>query len=180
VNAFHGNLGYSYVMDEPALHIVLNRFPNTAELAASALVLSVLVGVPAGILSAVYRGSWVEKLIMPLILVGQSMPAFWSGILLILLFSVHLHLLPASGKAGLKTFILPTVVLASLTTATIARISRGSFLEHLEREYVRTARAKGASETRIYAFHVLRNASLPVLTIIGLEAGNLLGGAVIV
>ena len=117
---------------------------------------------------------------MPLVLIGQSMPAFWSGILLILLFSVHFHVLPSSGKAGLNTFILPTVVLASLTMATIARITRGSFLEHLEREYVRTARAKGASEVRVNLRHILRNAILPVLTIVGLEAGNLLGGAVVV
>lgn len=179
-NAVHGNLGFSYVQGQPALSIVLNRFPNTVELAVSALVLAIVVGVPAGILSAVYRDTWVERLVMPLVLVGQSMPAFWSGILLILVFSVHLHFLPSSGKAGLATFILPTVVLASLTMATIARITRGSFLEHLEREYVRTARAKGASEFRIHARHVMRNAMLPILTIVGLEAGNLLGGAVVV
>lgn len=179
-NAVHGNLGYSYVQGQPALSIVLNRFPNTVELAVSALVLAIVVGVSVGILSAVYRDTWVERLVMPLVLVGQSMPAFWSGILLILLFSVHLHLLPSSGKAGFTTFILPTVVLASLTMATIARITRGSFLEHLERDYVRTARAKGASEFRINARHIMRNAMLPILTIVGLEAGNLLGGAVVV
>ncbi len=179
-NALHGNLGYSYVQGQSALSIVLSRFPNTVELAVSALVLAIVVGVPVGILSAIYRGKWVERLLMPLVLIGQSMPAFWSGILLILLFSVHFHVLPSSGKAGLNTFILPTVVLASLTMATIARITRGSFLEHLEREYVRTARAKGASEVRVNLRHILRNAILPVLTIVGLEAGNLLGGAVVV
>jgi peptide/nickel transport system permease protein len=179
-NAFRGNLGYSYVQGESALSIVLSRFPNTVELAVSALVLAVIVGIPVGILSAIYREKWVERVLMPLVLVGQSMPAFWSGILLILLFSVHFHLLPSSGKAGLSTFILPTVVLASLTMATIARITRGSFLEHLDREYVRTARAKGASELRVNLRHILRNALLPVLTIVGLEAGNLLGGAVVV
>lgn len=179
-NALHGNLGYSYVQGQSALSIVLSRFPNTVELAVSALVLAIVVGVPVGILSAIYRGKWVERVLMPLVLIGQSMPAFWSGILLILLFSVHFHVLPSSGKAGLNTFILPTVVLASLTMATIARITRGSFLEHLEREYVRTARAKGASEVRVNLRHILRNAILPVLTIVGLEAGNLLGGAVVV
>lgn len=179
-NALHGNLGYSYVQGQSALSIVLSRFPNTVELAVSALILAIVVGVPVGILSAIYRGKWVERLLMPLVLIGQSMPAFWSGILLILLFSVHFHVLPSSGKAGLNTFILPTVVLASLTMATIARITRGSFLEHLEREYVRTARAKGASEVRVNLRHILRNAILPVLTIVGLEAGNLLGGAVVV
>ena len=179
-NALRGNLGYSYVQGQAALSIVLNRFPNTVELAVAALVLAVVVGVPVGILSAIYRGKWVERALMPAVLVGQSMPAFWSGILLILIFSVHFHLLPSSGKGGLNTFILPTVVLASLTMATIARITRGSFLEHLEREYVRTARAKGASELRVNLRHILRNATLPVLTIVGLEAGNLLGGAVVV
>ena len=179
-NALRGNLGYSYVQGQAALSIVLNRFPNTVELAVAALALAVVVGLPVGILSAIYRGKWVERALMPAVLVGQSMPAFWSGILLILIFSVHFHLLPSSGKGGLNTFVLPTVVLASLTMATIARITRGSFLEHLEREYVRTARAKGASELRVNLRHILRNATLPVLTIVGLEAGNLLGGAVVV
>lgn len=178
--AVHGNLGFSYVQGQPALSIVLSRFPNTVELAVAALLLAIVVGLPIGVLTAVYRDTWIERLLMPIVLAGQSMPAFWSGILLILIFSVDLHVLPSSGKGGWTTFILPTVVLASLTLATIARITRGAFLEHLEREYVRTARAKGATELRVLSRHVMRNAMLPILTIVGLEAGNLLGGAVVV
>ncbi len=177
--ALRGNFGYSYVQDQPAMHIVLSRFPNTVELAVGALVVALGIGIPAGILSAVYRGRWPERTLMPLILVGQSMPAFWSGILLILVFSVRFHLFPSSGQGGLRALVLPAITLGSLSLATIARMARGSFLEQLDRDYVRTARAKGASGMRVMFGHVLRNALLPVLTITGLEAANLLGGAVL-
>jgi len=116
---------------------------------------------------------------MPVVLVGQSMPAFWTGILLILLFSVRLHLLPSSGQGGLDSLILPAVTLGSLSLATFARITRSSFLEQLQKEYVRTALSKGAGPLRVMVVHVLRNASIPILTIAGLELANLLGGAVI-
>lgn len=177
--AIHGNFSYSYVQGQPAMHIVLNRFPNTVELAVAALVLALAIGIPVGMISALYRGRWPERVLMPVILVGQSMPAFWSGILLILIFSVRFPIFPSSGQGGLNTLVLPAITLASLSMATVARMSRGSFLEHLHREYVRTARAKGASTLRVVAGHVLRNALLPVLTIVGLEAANLLGGAVL-
>ena len=177
--AIHGNFGFSYVQDQPAMQIVLNRFPNTVELAVGALVVALGIGVPVGIISAVYRGRWPERVLMPLILVGQSMPAFWSGILLILIFSVKFHLFPSSGQGGIRALILPAVTLGSLSLATVARMARGSFLEQLDREYVRTARAKGSSAIRVMFVHVFRNALLPVLTITGLEAANLLGGAVL-
>lgn len=179
VMALHGNFGYSYVQDQPAMHIVLGRFPNTVELAFGALVVAVALGVPVGIVSAVYRGRWPEKTLMPLILVGQSMPAFWSGILLILVFAVKFHLFPSSGQGGLRALVLPSVTLGSLSLATVARMARGSFLDQLDREYVRTARAKGSSAVRVMLGHVFRNALLPVMTITGLEAANLLGGAVL-
>lgn len=179
VNAVHGNFGYSFVQNQPALNIVLSRFPNTVELAAGALVFALALAIPIGILCAVYRGRWVERALMPIILVGQSMPAFWSGILLILIFAVHWHIFPSSGQGGLRALILPSVTLGSISLATLARMVRGSFLEHLNREYVRTARAKGASMPRVLLRHVFRNAFLPVLTILGMETANLLGGAVI-
>lgn len=178
-NALHGNFGYSYVQDQPALHIVLSRFPNTVELALAALVVAIGLGVPIGIISAVYRGRLAEKVLLPVILVGQSMPAFWSGILLILVFSVRFHLFPSSGQGGLRALVLPAVTLGSLSLATMARMARSSYLENLDREYVRTARAKGASTPRVLLGHVFRNAMLPVLTISGLETANLLGGAVL-
>jgi len=117
--------------------------------------------------------------LMPVVLVGQSMPAFWTGILLILFFSVRLKLLPSSGQGGLESLVLPAVTLGSLSLATFARITRSSFLEQLQKEYVRTALSKGAGPFRVMVFHVLRNASIPIVTIAGLELANLLGGAVI-
>ena len=179
VHAAHGNFGYSFVLDQPALGIVLTRFPNTVELAVGALVFALSLAIPIGILSAVFRGKWIERALMPVILIGQSMPVFWSGILLILIFAVHWHIFPSSGQGGLRALILPSVTLGSLSLATIARMIRGSFLEHLNREYVRTARAKGASASRVLLRHVFRNAFLPVLTVLGMETANLLGGAVI-
>lgn len=179
LHALHGNFGYSFVQNQPALKIVLGRFPNTVELAIGALIFALVLAIPIGIFSAIYRGKWVERLLMPIILVGQSMPVFWSGILLILIFAVHWHVFPSSGQGGLRALILPSVTLGSLSLATIARMVRGSFLEHLNREYVRTAKAKGASTSRVLLRHVLRNAFLPVLTILGMETANLLGGAVI-
>ena len=178
-NLIHGNLGYSYVQDQRAIDLVLDRLPYTAELAVAALVLSLAVGVPIGMLTAVYRGTWIEQALMPIILVGQSMPSFWSGILLILLFSVHFHWLPSSGTGGIRSLILPAITLASLTMATFARMTRSSFMEQLNQEYVRTARSKGVGAGRIMVAHVLRNASIPIITVLGLETANLLGGAVI-
>lgn len=177
--AVHGNFGYSFVQGQPSLKIVLNRFPNTVELALGALIFALILAIPIGILSAVYRGRWIERILMPIILVGQSMPVFWSGILLILIFAVHWHIFPSSGQGGLRSLILPSVTLGSLSLATIARMVRGSFLENLNKDYVRTAKSKGASQTRVLVRHVFRNAFLPVLTILGMEAANLLGGAVI-
>ena len=178
-NLIRGNLGYSYVQDQRAIDLVLDRLPYTAELAVAALVLSLAVGVPIGMLTAVYRGTWIEQALMPIILVGQSMPSFWSGILLILLFSVHFHWLPSSGTGGIRSLILPAITLASLTMATFARMTRSSFMEQLDQEYVRTARSKGVGAGRIMVAHVLRNASIPIITVLGLETANLLGGAVI-
>ncbi|MHB8618127.1 MAG: ABC transporter permease [Chloroflexota bacterium] len=175
----HGNLGFSYVQGQPASTLVLDRLPYTVDLAVAALVLALLVGIPIGMLTAFYRGGWVERLLMPVILVGQSMPAFWSGILLIMIFAVRLRVLPSSGSGSLSSIILPAVTLASLSMATFARMTRSSFLEQLNREYVRTARSKGAGTLRVLVRHVFRNAAIPIITIVGLETANLLGGAVI-
>jgi peptide/nickel transport system permease protein len=116
---------------------------------------------------------------MPIVLAGQSMPAFWTGILLIMFISVKFHLLPSSGADGLESLILPSITLASLSIATVAKMTRSSILDQLEQDYVRTARSKGASVFRLLNRHVMRNALIPILTIIGLESAHLLGGAVI-
>lgn len=178
-NLGEGNLGYSYVQSQPALTILLQRLPFTLELASSAFVLSLVIGIPIGMLTAFFRGTWIERTLMPLVLVGQSMPAFWTGILLILFVSVFLRWLPSSGATGIQSLILPAVTLASLSMATIARMTRSSFIEELDKEYVKTARSKGAKTFRIMVRHIMRNASIPILTIIGLEIANLLGGSVV-
>jgi peptide/nickel transport system permease protein len=175
----HGDVGYSYVQHEPALVLIAQRLPYTAQLAFAALLLSVLLGVTAGMITALSRGGWGERILMPIILVGQAMPAFWTGILLILVFSVTFHLLPSTGYDGPASLILPAVTLASLSAATIARVTRGAVLEQLSRDYVRTARSKGAGTLRLVWRHLLRNVSIPILTVVALEIANLLGGSVV-
>ncbi|UOF88990.1 ABC transporter permease [Fodinisporobacter ferrooxydans] len=178
-NLLQGNLGYSYVQSQPAMDIVMERVPYTVELALAALVISLAIGITIGMLTAIYRGKWIERMLMPIILIGQSMPAFWTGILLIMLMSVRLHLLPSSGSSGIQSLVLPAITLASLSMATVARMTRSSVIEQLGKDYVKTARSKGVGNARLLIRHILRNAAIPIITIIGLEAANLLGGAVI-
>ncbi|MFY0406770.1 ABC transporter permease [Solicola sp. PLA-1-18] len=174
-----GDLGYSYVQRRPALGLIGERLPYTANLAVAAFVLSLVLGVASGAVMALRRGRWPERVLMPVVLVGQAMPAFWTGILLVLVFSVTLRWLPSTGYDGPSSLILPAVTLASLSAATTARVTRGAILEQLSRDYVRTARSKGASTSRLVRRHLLRNVSIPVLTISSLELANLLGGAVV-
>jgi peptide/nickel transport system permease protein len=175
----HGNVGYSYVQHEPALVLIAQRLPYTAQLAMVALILSAVFGVGAGMIMALSRGGWGERILTPIVLVGQAMPAFWTGILLILVFSVTFHLLPSTGYDGPLSLLLPAITLASLSAATIARVTRGAVLEQLSRDYVRTARSKGAGTFRLVWRHLLRNVSIPILTVIALEIANLLGGSVV-
>jgi len=149
------------------------------ELALAALFVSLLVAIPAGVISAVRRDTAYDNLTMLGALFGQSMPVFWLGIMLILIFSVRLELLPTSGRGGLDHLILPAVTLAAFPTALVARLTRSSMLEILGRDYIRTGRAKGLAERAVVLRHALRNAAVPVLTVLGLQVGTLLGGAVI-
>lgn len=176
---FTGDLGRSYIQNAPVSDIIMDRLPYTIDLAVAAFILTVLIGVPIGMLAALYKGTWVEKVSMPLILIGQSMPAFWTGILLIMFVSVKLKWLPSSGADGLESLILPAITLASLSIATVARMTRSSILEQSGQDYVRTARAKGAGTPRILFRHLLRNSCIPIITVLGLEFANLLGGSVI-
>jgi len=137
------------------------------------------VGIPVGMASAYYRRKFLGRALMPFVLIGQSMPAFWLGLLLILVFSVRFRLLPSTGFEGASSLIMPAVTLASLSMATLARITRSSFLEQLNADYVRTTRSRGASTARVLFGHVLRNAAIPIVTLLGLEVASLLGGAVI-
>lgn len=174
-----GDLGYSYIQNMPVIDIIMSRVPYTIDLAMSALIFTVLIGVPIGMITAIYKGTWIEKVCMPIILIGQSMPAFWTGILLIMFFSVKLGWLPSSGADSLEALILPAITLASLSIATVARMTRSSVLEQLGQDYVRTARSKGVATPRLLFLHLLRNSAIPIITILGLECANLLGGSVL-
>lgn len=203
----HGDFGLSIVTRQPVIEEFLSLFPATAELSLCAIILAVVVGVPAGVLAAVKRGSWFDQASMGVALVGYSMPIFWWGLLLIILFAGILGWTPVSGRISLLYYIepvtgfmlidsllsgeegafrsavshliLPTIVLATIPLAVIARQTRSAMLEVLGEDYVRTARAKGLSTWRVVGLHALRNAMIPVITTIGLQVGVLLAGAIL-
>jgi len=174
-----GDFGLSFRHQQPALGLVLERMPATIELTLAAMLIAVCVAIPVGILAAVRRNTGVDHAGMVLALLGQSMPVYWLGIMLILLFAVRLNLLPAFGSGSLRHLVLPAITLGAFSMARIARLTRSGMLEVLGQEYVRTARAKGLAERRIILKHALKNAAIPVITVIGLDLGTLLGGAVI-
>ncbi len=174
------DLGQSLVQRASVAGIVAERIPYTVALAAGALVVALGVGIPAGIAMAVWRGRWVERALAGLVLAGQSLPTFWTGILLILLFGVQLGWLPTSGADGVQALVLPSIALGAVTMASFARMTRIAVLDELSRDYVAAARARGLSRAAAVRRHVLRNAAIPVVTIAALEVGNLLAGAVIV
>jgi dipeptide transport system permease protein len=202
-----GDLGVSISTKRPVISEFLALFPATLELSVCAIILAVILGIPSGIFAATKRGSWVDQTIMGTALVGYSMPIFWWGLLLIILFSGILHWTPVSGRISLMYFfphvtgfmlidsllsgqkgaftsavshlILPTIVLSTIPLAVIARQTRSAMLEVLGEDYVRTARAKGLSPVRVVSVHALRNALIPVITTIGLQVGVLMAGAIL-
>ena len=178
--AFRGDFGSSLRYNQPALPMVLDRLPNTAELALATLAIIVGVGIPVGVLAATRRNSWWDTGSMIVAMTGQSMPSYWLGIMLILLFAVRLGWLPAAGRGSLLSVVLPAVTLAAYSTARLARVVRSEMLEVLGREFVRTAESKGLRPLAVLRKHALRNALIPVVTLLGLELGFLLGGAIIV
>lgn len=210
VSALHGNFGTSIVTGHPVLSDLLERFPATVELTFASAVIAVVVALPLGILSALYKDSWIDWLAHVISLIGVSMPLFWLGLILIMVFYSVLHIAPAPlGDLGplytapraithivpldallegqwpvfwsaLRHLILPAVALSTGTIAILVRMLRASMLEVMRHDYVRTARAKGASALRVHMVHTLRNALVPVVTIFGLQIGYLLGGAVLV
>jgi len=177
--ALQGNFGESLRHGEPALPLVLERLPATFQLAGAGLLLALCLAIPAGIVSAVRRNTIVDYVSTVVALLGQAMPTFWLGIMLILVFSVRLNWLPSSGRGDLQHLILPAITLGLFTTARITRLTRSGMLEVLGQDYIRTARAKGVSERPVVWKHALKNASIPIVTIIGIELGTLLGGSVI-
>ena len=176
---FTGNLGYSYRTQAPALEEILARFPNTLILTLAAMAIAIGVGIFAGVISATRQYSKSDYTVMVLAVFGVSLPNFWQGLMLILIFSVMLGLLPSGGIGGPQHLILPAITLASSPTALIARMTRSSLLEVLRQDYIRTARAKGLPERIVQYRHALRSALIPVITVIGLYFGILLGGAVV-
>jgi peptide/nickel transport system permease protein len=175
-----GDLGESLVQRMPVATILAARIPYTLELAAGSLLVAIGIGIPAGVAMAVWRGSLLERALAAFVLAGQSMPTFWSGILMILLFGVILGWLPTSGVEGIASLIMPSVALGALTMASFARMTRIAVLDELSRDYVAAARARGLSLGAAVVHHVARNAAIPVVTVAALEIGNLLAGAVIV
>jgi dipeptide transport system permease protein len=206
-NVLQGDLGKSISTKRPVLSEFLELFPATLELAFCAMVIAVGIGLPAGILAGLRRGRFADYFVMGSSLTGFSMPIFWWGLLLIILFSVNLHWTPVSGRmsflynvppvtgfllidsllsdqngaflAAVRHLILPSVVLATVPLAIIARMTRSSMLEVMGEDYVRTAQAKGLSPRRVVSVHALRNALIPVVTVIGLQVGTLMGGAIL-
>jgi dipeptide transport system permease protein len=202
-----GNLGISLSTHAPVIRDFLQLFPATVELSLAAMLFAIAVGLPAGMLAAIRRGRFLDHSVMGLSLTGYSMPIFWWGLLLILLFSVNLGWTPVSGRidiaydfdsvtgfmlidsllsgqdgaftSALSHLILPTIVLGTIPLAVIARMTRSSMLEVLNEDYIRTARAKGLSPIRVLWVHALRNALIPVITVIGLQVGTLMGGAIL-
>jgi len=175
----HGDFGQSFQYRAPALRVVLERLPATVQLTVAAMLVTIAAGVSLGIITAVLRGTRYDVAGTIVAVLGQSLPNFWLGIMLILLFGVALRWLPTSGFASWTSLVLPAVTLAAFPTALVARLTRSSMLEILNRDYVRTGRAKGLTEQSVVLRHALRNAAIPVLTVIGLQIGSLLGGAVI-
>ena len=179
-DAVRGDFGRSFRQGEPAMALVLERLPATIQLTAGALLLAIVVAVPLGILAAVYRGSAWDYLAIGFAVLGQAIPAFWLGLILIFTLSVELNWLPTSGSDGPEYLIMPVITLGWYTAASIARMVRTSMLEVLGQEYLVTARAKGLDSRTIVVRHALKNAALPVVTLIGIQLGSMLGGAVVV
>jgi ABC-type dipeptide/oligopeptide/nickel transport system permease component len=174
-----GDFGKSFRHSQPALDLVMERMPATIQLTLAAMVIALLVAIPVGIISAIRRNSILDHIGMTGALLGQSTPVFWLGIMLILIFSVTLQWFPSSGRGEIQNLVLPAITLGMFTMARTARMMRSSMLEVLGQEYMKTAKAKGLNPLTVVLKHALKNAAIPVVTIIGMELGTLLGGAVI-
>jgi len=177
--ALKGDFGRSIHFRTAAMNVVWERVPATLELAFASFLCAIVVAIPAGVLSAIKRGSSYDNIVMGVALVGQAAPTFYIGIMLILVCSLWLGLFPTSGRGEWRHLVLPAVTLGAFAMASIARITRSAVLEILRADFIRTARAKGLPELVTIAKHTMRNAAIPIITIVGLQFGNLLGGAVI-
>lgn len=177
--ALRGDLGYSYTTSRPVGQTVLEVLPSTLELTVVGLGIAIVMGMVLGVAAAVYRNSWIDTVTMFFSLIGLSMPSFWLAFILIDIFSFQLGYLPASGSEGIRPLILPALTLGLVAAGTVARLVRSTMLEVLQQEYIVTARSKGLKNRNVIVRHALRNALIPVVTVIGLQFGALVSGAVI-
>jgi peptide/nickel transport system permease protein len=175
-----GDLGESFRQGRPVLELVLDALPATLALASTTMLTAVLVAVPLGIAAAYRSGGILDRVILIFSLAGQSVPNFWLGVMLVLVFAIRLQWFPAIGMGGPRSIVLPTLTLALILIAILVRTVRQSMLEALNEDYVRTARAKGMPETKVVLVHALKNAAIPLVTILGLQVGFVLGGAFVV
>lgn len=178
-NALTGDLGQSYTSGRDVFDEIFSRFPNTLVLATLGVIIAVLIGIPVGIISATRQYSMIDSGSMIFALLGVSMPNFWLGLMMILVFAVNLGWVPSGGYSDWSSLILPAITLGTGSAAIITRMTRSSMLEVIRQDYIRTARAKGVSEQVVINQHALKNALIPVITVIGLQFGALLGGAVL-
>lgn len=178
-NALHGDFGISYKLNRSVTSLLMDGFPNTLVLAASAAVVSWIIGIPAGIISAVKRNTFIDNFFMGFSLLGVSMPVFWAGLILQYIFALKLGILPVSGFDSPACVVLPAFVLGWSSAGTIARLTRSCLLEVMRNDYIRTARAKGLKEAKVIVGHALKNSMLPVVTVMALQVAGLLSGAVI-
>lgn len=178
--AIQGDLGNSIRTNRPVVDIIVDVFPRTFELAVAGTLTGVTLGLTLGVIAGIFRGTWLDTMTMMVALVGWSVPNFWLGIILLLVFAVQLGWLPITGYGGLRLLILPMVTLGLSSAGLIARLVRTEIVEQMAREYVTTARAKGLMETAVILRHVLRNSMISVVTVVGLQFGAMLGGTVIV
>jgi peptide/nickel transport system permease protein len=184
-SALHGNLGTSYDFGQPVSDVIRQRLPNTLLLAITAILISVVVGIPLGVIAALRHGSWLDRTISASTTLGLSIPDFWLGTLMIIVFAVALHWLPASGMGGgivdsIQHLIMPALVLAIVFLPNLVRFTRSSMLNVLKADYIRTAHAKGLRRSKVYIKHAFRNALIPVLSLVGLLMAALLGGSAVV
>jgi peptide/nickel transport system permease protein len=194
-NALHGDLGLSFVYNEPALTVILQRLPATMELAVSAVLLSIIFGIPLGLLAGLYPRAPFTRLVMTGSVIGFSLPTFWVGLVMIMVFAVHLGWFPSTGRGatvtvlgipwsfltwnGLRHLVLPALNLALFNISLVLRLTRAGALEALQTEYVKFARAKGLSPGRVIGVHVLKNILIPIVTVVGLEFGSTVAFAVV-
>ena len=175
----HGDLGTSYKTKRPVLDEVMDRLPTTILLSLTSAAFAVLLSIPIGIISAIKQNTWIDNLLMVLALIGVAMPAFWQGLMTIILFSVKLGWFPSYGFTTPAPWFMPVLTIGTGAMASLVRITRSSMLEVIRQDYIRTARAKGQTERKVIISHALRNSMIPIITAIAIQLGSMLGGAIV-